>query len=221
MKAKLIKSEKRTPDIYTFWFLPEKPIHNVPGQYSEITLPHRLPDNRGISRKLTIYSSPTEKLMAFTVRFKPKGSTFKQALLNLKTGEEIRYTEPIGDFILPINQKKPLIFVSSGIGVTPLRSILKWLEDTQEYRNITIYQKLKNKQDIIDQVLFKKYQSKYFHGSPDNQILIEDIKQLIPKQPDSLLYLSGSQNFVNQMRNELNIINVPDKQIVTDIFLGY
>ena len=46
--------------------------------------------------------------------------------------------ELAGDFTLPRNPRKPLAFVAGGIGITPFRSMLKYLSDRGEKRDIVL-----------------------------------------------------------------------------------
>jgi ferredoxin-NADP reductase len=50
----------------TFYFASQKPFHYLAGQFTEISLPHAHPDNRGTKRWFTLSSSPTEELLAIT-----------------------------------------------------------------------------------------------------------------------------------------------------------
>ena len=44
-----------------------------------------------------------------------------------------------GDFILPEDKNKKLVFIAGGIGVTPFRSMIKYLIDKNEKRDIIIF----------------------------------------------------------------------------------
>lgn len=222
MMGNLLKIKITSNDIYTFWFSTQKPVDNVPGQYTEIYFPHSQQDDRGEHRKITIFSSPTEGNLAITMRIKNNGSsTFKQALLKLKQGDAINFSQPIGDFVLPINKLKPMIFVSSGIGYTPVRSILKWLFDTKQKRDISILQTVRYSKEIIDKQLFDEFHTEYFVGKSKLIELPERLLILIKEKPNSLIYISGSPTFVKQIGTILKDSGLNNNQVVTDIFEGY
>jgi len=44
-----------------------------------------------------------------------------------------------GDFTLPPNPEQKLVFIAGGICITPFRSMLKYLLDTWQTRNITLF----------------------------------------------------------------------------------
>ena len=222
MRAKLLKTNKTADDIYTYWFSAQKPVDNVPGQYTEIYLPHSQPDDRGEHRKFTIFSSPTEDNLAITIRIRDVHcSTFKRALLNIKLDDVINYSQPIGDFVLPINKLKSVIFVSSGIGYTPVRSIIKWLSDTNQKRDISILQAVRSKNEIIDKQLFDKFHTEYFVGKSKLNELQTRMLALISDKPNCLVYISGSPTFIEQINSILKESGLNSNQVVTDIFDGY
>ena len=222
MRAKLLKTNKTADDIYTYWFSAQKPVDNVPGQYTEIYLPHSQPDDRGEHRKFTIFSSPTEDNLAITIRIRDVHcSTFKRALLNIKLDDVINYSQPIGDFVLPINKLKSVIFVSSGKGYTPVRSIIKWLSDTNQKRDISILQAVRSKNEIIDKQLFDKFHTEYFVGKSKLNELQTRMLALIREKPNCLVYISGSPTFIEQINSILKESGLNSNQVVTDIFDGY
>src|SRR5674476_218591 len=136
MKAQLHHIDSETDNIKTFWFEPDKPFHFTAGQFSELYLPHDHPDERGEKRWFTISSSPHEKLVSITTKFAlERGSSFKQTLSQLKPDATVELAEAMGDFVLPVDQTRPLIFIAGGIGLTPFHSMLTWLTDTHEQRN--------------------------------------------------------------------------------------
>jgi hypothetical protein len=151
-KEKLfLKLKKRIEvgtDTFDFIFENNEKINFKPGQYMEWTLKHRSPDTRGNRRYFTIASSPTEKEIHLGVKFYPEPSSFKNKLLALQIGDEIVAGQRSGDFVLPKNHQKELVFIAGGIGITPFRSMIKYLIDTNEKRNITLLYSNKKVTDI-------------------------------------------------------------------------
>ena len=54
-----------------------------------------------------------------------------------------------GDFTLPGDQSRKLAFIAGGIGITPFRSMLKYLIDTKQRRDIVVLYANRRPQDII------------------------------------------------------------------------
>src|SRR4051794_22272390 len=132
MKAIFDHSEVITDDITSFWFKTEQPLSYTAGQFTELTLTHDNPDDRGLKRWFTLSSAPGGELVSITTRRShDKGSTFKKTLWSMEAGHEVDLAEAMGDFVLPKLIQTPLILVAGGIGVTPFHSMAAWLADSK------------------------------------------------------------------------------------------
>lgn len=72
--------------------------------------------------------SPTESHTELTTRL--TGSPFKNALAELKPGTAATFTGPNGRFVFPFTEPK-VAYLVGGVGITPVRGILRYLVDTQ------------------------------------------------------------------------------------------
>jgi ferredoxin-NADP reductase len=111
-----------------------------PGQYFFVTLPDvGYQDDKGLRRHITVVTSPNEKgLLGFATRM--RDSAFKRSLGDLPVGAEVEVESPKGDFVLPENASRPLVFVAGGIGITVFRSMLRYIrEERLPYRVTLIY----------------------------------------------------------------------------------
>jgi nitrite reductase/ring-hydroxylating ferredoxin subunit len=96
------------------------------GQYAFFKLDGVSGDSKGPTRHFSLASSPTESdyLMIST---RIRDTPFKQKLASLKKGAKIEVWGPDGEFVL--QEDKPAVFLSGGIGVTPFRSMIKYATD--------------------------------------------------------------------------------------------
>jgi len=120
------------------------------GQYAYFNLDDIQGDPNDSTRHFTISSSPAENFIMLSTKI--RDSPYKQRLSNLEEGDEIKVSAPEGEFILPADYSKPLIFLSGGIGVTPFRSMLNYATEKQLPLKIIMFDSNKNQQNI----LFKK-----------------------------------------------------------------
>jgi ferredoxin-NADP reductase len=224
-------SQEEAPHIRTFFFKPEKPVHYTAGQFTELTLPHDSPDDRGIRRWFTLSSSPTDELLSITTRFTPDtGSSFKNALFALEPGTVVQMADAMGDFVLPKLIQTPLIFVAAGIGITPFHSILTWLTATGEKRPIKLLYAVHEEDDIIFQDTFEKAgvhativvsEPSPAWGGERGHVTAEMILGLERPSEDTLIYVSGPEKMVQQLRKDLTATGLARRQVVTDEFPNY
>ncbi len=123
--TQFIEVIRRTPSVKTFRLETKgQDVDYKAGQFFFITIKI---NGKDANHHFTISSSPTEKgYIEFTKRITPH--EFSQALDVLKPGEWAHIRGPSGSFALPEKPQK-LAFLSGGIGITPMRSILRYIAD--------------------------------------------------------------------------------------------
>jgi len=233
MKAKLdhIVHENHSKTINSFWFEPERPLDYIAGQFIEMTLPHDQPDDRGIKHWFTVSSSPSEApLISITTKFSTPSSTFKSTLGNLKPGDVVTISDPMGDFVLPKDTTIPLVFVAGGIGITPFHSIIKWLHDTKQSRDITLLYAAAKESELVFLKLFEDYGMKRYIllSKPDTpwsglsgQLSGQRIIELTKPTDNSLIFVSGPEKMVEDLQEQLKNIGIDKSRLVGDFFPGY
>lgn len=241
-KAKLLPKLKQklrlTPDSIDFIFSPNyKNFSYIPGQYMEWTLPHNGTDSRGNRRYFTLASSPTEEDIRIGVKFYDKSSSYKEALLNMNHDTLVVAAQVTGDFTMPKDPKTRLVFIAGGIGITPYRSMIKYLIDTKQARPITMLYSARTVDDFAYKDLFEQANKElgiktiYYVTSKNvssshervrsGRITAEGIKHDIAEYKDSLFYISGTQSMVKGIQKTLASIGIPKHQIKVDYFSGY
>jgi ferredoxin-NADP reductase len=111
-----------------------------PGQYFFVTLvdpPYE--DEKGPRRHITAVTSPTERgVLGLCTRL--RDTAFKNSLRELPLGADVEVEPPKGRFILPDDSSRPYVFVAGGIGITPFRSMLRYIDDEGlPYRVTLVY----------------------------------------------------------------------------------
>jgi ferredoxin-NADP reductase/Na+-translocating ferredoxin:NAD+ oxidoreductase RnfD subunit len=232
--APLIEKKQISSDIFNFVFAHGKQFAFVPGQYMEWTLQHAKTDSRGNRRYFTIASSPTEKNVLLGVRFYPNGSSFKRALIGMQSQETIVGGQITGDFTMPKDKKQKLVFIAGGIGITPFRSMIKYLVDKNEQRPIVMFYANKHADEIAYADVFNQAQRLLgiktvytLTGQiPANwqgkvgRIDTEMIQQEVPDFRERIFYLSGPHAMVVSYEAVLRSMGIPQKQIRKDFFPG-
>ncbi len=224
------------PDIYDFIFNPGTKLSFVPGQYMEWTLAYHNLDSRGNRRYFTIASSPTEDDLRIGVKFYPNSSSYKKTLSNLGD-QRIVAAQLAGDFTLPKDPGEKLVFIAGGIGVTPFRSMIKYLLDTNEKRDIVLFFSNKFAQDVVYTDVFDEASQKLgiktvytlteipqIPPSWKGKVGFVDenmIKTEVPDYKERIFYLSGPHGMVSAFQKTLSSMEVSSQHIKTDFFPGY
>lgn len=227
---------KLSKDTFSFIFKKENNLIFLPGQYMEWTLPHKSVDGRGNRRYFTISSSPTEKNLVITVKFYNSPSSYKNELQNINNKKRITASQVSGDFVLPNNINTPLAFIAGGVGITPFRSMIKYILDKNLKVNIILIYSNRTEDEILFPDLFKSAEKNgvktlYVLTDKDNlpknwsglegRIESDTIKQAVPDYKTRLFYISGPQMMVINFKKLLTDISVPKNNIKSDFFPGY
>lgn len=232
MKVVFAHSSAEADNIRTFYFKPEQPVRYTAGQYIELHIPHKKPDERGTQRWFTLSSSPNAEFLTITTKYAgdDKSSSFKKALFRLEPGTELDMADPMGDFVLPKLIQTPLIFVAGGIGITPFHSILSWLAETKEERPIKLLYGVRNEDEIIFQETFDKAsvqptivvgEASAAWGGERGRITAELILGLEKPSDDTLVYVSGPEPMVQSLAKDLRKAGIDRSKIVSDEFPNY
>jgi ferredoxin-NADP reductase len=109
----------------------------TPGEYFWVELldpPYD--DEKGARRHITVVTSPTEGVLGLATRI--RDSAFKKSLVEMPEGSAVDVEQPKGSFLLPDDTSKRYAFVAGGIGITPFRSMLRYIADRGLDYDITL-----------------------------------------------------------------------------------
>jgi len=174
VELKIKEIIQRTHNVKSFRLETTKRADFKAGQYMMATIKS---DGKDLSRFLSISNSPTEKCyIEFTKKL--TDSDFSRTLNLLKVGDVVGVRYPFGKFIFDGEYKK-IAFLSGGIGITPIRSITKYVIDKKLGTDmVLIYGN-----QCIDDVAFKDDFDQMQKESPNFRVihvLNDDTKCDIP-----------------------------------------
>ena len=235
MKAKIIdKKEIAKGTLWVKYDLLGKKIDFKPGQFFYIDLikpPYN--DLKGSHRHFTIVNSPDENgIIEMTTRIRE--SAFKKSLFELPIGSEVEIQGPDGNFILPDDTSTPLVFITGGIGITPIISMLRFIQKNKLLYKVTI---LYSNNDEKSTAFLEELQSCAKENPKINIVLImteepdfqgehrlidiQFIKEYVPDWQSAIFMLSGPPGMVKAIFNELKKLGVDKKKIKLEEFIGY
>lgn len=236
VRLAFVSAKKFSENVYDFVFSSDKKFVFKPGQYAEWTLEHTPSDSRGNRRYFTIASSPTEPQVHLGIRFDmAQGSSFKKKLLDMKPGETLMTSGFAGDFTLPRDTSKKLVWVAGGIGITPFRSQMQYLSDVGEKRDVVLVYAVLTPKDFAYKEEIERAKNTFGMkvvyvvndargeiwngrtGYITEKMLVDDVPNLESRD----FYVSGPPKMVDHVKGLLYGLHIHRKQIHTDYFPGY
>ncbi|MDP8247797.1 MAG: FAD-dependent oxidoreductase [Candidatus Tritonobacter lacicola] len=223
----------RTHNVKSFRFDDLGGIDFRPGQFFQLFLDW---EGQELSHYFSFSNSPTERgYLEFTKKL--SDSSFSQALQALQPGDPVRIKLPMGQFIFE-GQYPKVVFLSGGIGITPIRSICKFLTDTSSSAEAIILYSARTKQDIVFHEDFVEMQKQNEHlsviysitdqePSPEwdgrtGRINSEMMKEEIPDFSGRVFYVCGPPGMVEALTSMLkNELGLPPEKVIFENFTGY
>lgn len=138
-------------DVITSFYL--KPVDGIelptfkPGQY--ITVRVRVPgETYLVNRQYSLSDEPGKEAYRISVKKEwspdsPEGRLSNYLHSSIHIGDRIELTAPAGDFTLQV-QETPVVFLSGGVGITPLMSMVQSVATNQPNRPVTFVQAVHN-----------------------------------------------------------------------------
>lgn len=219
---------QRTKYAKSIRFRRPKNFSYLPGQWISVTL-----DGGGQKTKpLSLSSSPTEDFLEITKML--TGHEFSNALDALKVGDKALIRGPNGSFTFQGEYDK-IGMLSGGIGITPLRSIIRYSTDTGLKTSIILLYSSRYEDNIafkddFDEMQMRNPNLKVINtitGPIQNwkgltgRINRQMIKEALPDYAERIFYMSGPQPMVDAMKAILSEMGLPEKQIKREYFTGY
>jgi len=220
---------RRTSDVKSFRFARPKGFDYDPGQYIIVNV---IINGDEETKPLTISSSPTEGFIEFAKKI--TDHKFSMALDRLKVGGQLYLNGPNGKFTFKGEYPK-VGMITGGIGVTPLRSMIKYCADKGAESNILLLYGNRSEESIAFKDEFDRLEEanrnlRVVHtlsrpgdgwkgrcGHIDSQM----IQQEMPDYAERVFYVCGPPALVTDCVNDLKVLRVPTNRIRVENFPGY
>ncbi|MFD2191658.1 2Fe-2S iron-sulfur cluster-binding protein [Pistricoccus aurantiacus] len=147
--VRCVKVIQETADVKTFCFMAEQPVMFFfkPGQF--VTLELEI-GGQAVMRSYTISSSPSVPYsFSISVKRLPGGWVSNWLHDNIKAGSELPVHGPVGDFNIIDHAADKLLFLSGGVGITPLMSMTRWLFDTNANVDLEFVHSARAPRDVV------------------------------------------------------------------------
>lgn len=223
----------------TMAFSCEKPegFEFVAGQCVDLT--HIDPpetDAEGNGRAFSLASAPCEEELIWATRM--RDSAFKRVLGNLTPGATLEMGDPWGSFKLHNNKETPAVFLTGGIGVTAVRSIVRQAAADQRPNDIVLFVANRTPQEaaFLDDLKSFEQENPHYKCVPtmtrmeqsreswDGETGYIDeamLRRYVADIEKPIYYIDGPPAMVAGMRRMLLDAGVDEDNLRTDEFSGY
>lgn len=224
MKATLIESHEIAPEVRHFVFqAPEvKELHFKPGQFVsfQATL-----GGKQITRAYSIASLPSGNQFELCLNLVHEG-IFSPHLFEMEPGDSVEMTDPLGFFVIR-NPSKPAVFVATGTGIAPFRSMAPEYLKHPEAEGLTMIFGVRREQNIYYrgdfEALARRYPNFAFWPTlsrPDSSWsgrtghVQTHLLEAIGDRRDLDVYICGLKAMVDDVRAILKQMGFDRKQII-------
>jgi len=218
----LVEKKPEVNDIFSFIFKSKDKVDFKAGQHGIFFVKHV--KIKKASRSFSIASTPDEGNIMISMRISENPSEFKKVLRDMKPGESVIMRGPVGSFYF--KEKKPMLLIAGGIGITPYRALIKDNIGNEEvlcYHIRLLYSDSKG-DFIYKEELDKMKQDDYVEVEyiTNRDRLLKEIKDFALKYENETVYfISGPPYMVKSIKEILREMNIQNQNIKTDAFIGY
>ena len=225
MRCRVLEIEALTHDIKGLRLAVEAggPMAFSAGQYAQVEFAP------GLSRHYSMANAPDEPELVFHVRHMPDGRTSRYAATQLKVGDKVKVSGPLGVSYLRDNHHGPVLLVAGGSGLAPIRSILCTLLGRRHAAPVTLYFGARSERDVYHEALLRDLAANHpnfrYHVVLSEQKgergrrygLVHEALELADPQ-DVMAYLAGPPVMVEAATARLAACGLPPRQIHADAF---
>jgi ferredoxin-NADP reductase len=204
-----------------------------PGQYFWVELldpPYE--DEKGPRRHITVVTSPTEGVLGLATRI--RDTAFKRSLVEMPEGASVDVEQPKGSFVLPEDTSKQYVFVAGGIGITPFRSMLRYIADkgldyditlvysNRDVESTAFLDELKELESVVPRcrVIFTMTDDPTWEG--DKRMLdAEVLRELLGDLESFHFMIAGPPPMAKSVEASLLEAGLSEGQVQSDSFSGY
>ncbi|RLP71154.1 FAD-dependent oxidoreductase [Mycetocola reblochoni] len=224
---------EEAPAVWSVSLLPEQPTRFEPGQYLELSLPHRRSDSGGTRRVFSMTTAPGAVEVGLGVRVDEPASTFKRELRALQPGDQLSATRIGGDFVPPADPRQAVLYIAAGIGVTPFLSHLAAEQSAGVDRDRVLVYLLRDGGPIPFQDRLMAAGIRVIVVAPTvpdalpegwsyagaSRLTADTLPALVPDVAHRHCFISGSPSAVGQLRHVVRRAGA--SHVTTDAFAGY
>ena len=208
-------------DYYSVKIQPEQKLDWNAGEHAVFTLSEaKFKAKRW--RPFSVASLPQEGHILLGFRTGPVPSPYKKYVIEKGVGKKVKIKGPFGAFRLK-DDDRPIVLFASGVGVTPIFSMLKALsgDDRREVNVVYSATGLLLFKQEIDEIAAQNPKIKIFYtqGVEQTQQKLNELAKQFGNE--AYYYSSGAPFVVDSTRSLLMAQGIEKKNMLDDYFMGY
>lgn len=194
------------------------------GQFINILVPET-PNNKALKRPYSIASPPIWKGYIDLCWKRVPGGIATNYLWTLKEGDTLQIQGPLGRFTYRQPLPKTIIYISTGTGIAPFRSMIHVLLDKKAPVEIWNIFGNRFEEDVLYKEEFEELAKKHPNlknvftvsrpktWKGETQYVQHMLKKYIPDAKDKHIYICGLTNMINEVVAAANEIGFTKEQI--------
>jgi NAD(P)H-flavin reductase len=208
-------------DYYKVKFNLENGLDWQPGEHGIISFPDHPVEGRKW-RAFSIASAPHEGFAMIGTYTGEEPSSYKKTLIALKPGDRVKIRGPFGGFLIQ-DETSPMVMVAGGIGITPVRAILKNIEGKNHRRIELLWPSNKYRLFEEDIRTITERDTNITLYLPQNRNETQSLLQSMMKElgGTAYYYISGGLKMVQETQKYLKQQGIDGKRILFDPFIGH
>jgi naphthalene 1,2-dioxygenase ferredoxin reductase component len=226
MRCRVVEIEDLTHDIKGLRLAVEAggPFIFSAGQYAQVEFAP------GLSRHYSMANTPQDAELVFHIRHMPGGRTSAYAATQLRAGDKVKVSGPLGVAYLRDNHAGPALLVAGGSGLAPIQSILRTMLERGHDAPVRLYFGVRSERDLYHEALLEGLAAR--HPNFSYQVVLSEQKgaagrryglvhQAIDLPPDTgavMAYLAGPPVMVEAATALLASRGLAQRQIHADAF---
>ncbi len=173
-----------------------------------------------------------KKILEFGIKKKENGLVSTYVVDELQIGEKIWISQPTGFMTVDNAKTQDYVFIAVGSGITPIKSIISYLSETKEYKNIVLIYGNKTSKDVayhdffmslknvIDNyeyypVLSREKKEGYYYGHVQD-VLFDEKNNLISNE--KTYFLCGLPKMVFDVKDKLTKKGITHENILFEAY---
>lgn len=226
LKATVTTIEDVTHDIKRLRLRTNKALSYSPGQYATLEF------TKDCSRPYSMAGLCTDEELEFHIRYVPDGRVTSYLFHELKIGDAVRVSGPLGTAYLRTQHTGPMLCVAGGTGLAPVLSIVRGAIAAGMQNPIHLYFGVRSPQDIYGLDELQALQKNHPHlkleivVTTDNEansgyrvgLVTDAIAQDIPNFNDWRAYICGAPPMVEAAAVLVKQRGIQAEQVYADAF---